>query len=486
MSTLSTDREAKHWVGGDWVDTGQDQLSVNPADGTAIGTYGLAGAKEALKAVEAAKAVFLQSEWRHDCALRSRVLQQLANHIEERLDDLVELISMENGKVKSQARFEASMAAPTLRFNAALALTDSGRASTPTPGRFDAVIREPLGVVGVIAPWNSPLALSVRSLAPALAAGNSVVLSLPRQVAQFNYLLAQILSEVIDLPSGLINILTGGYETGDTLVRSADVPAISFTGGTGTGRAITANAAANLKRVGLELGGKHASVVFDDADLDLAIPKIVSALTVFAGQFCMTGSRLIVHSAVADQVRTRLVQALGELVVGPASDPASQMGPIVDADNVKRIDKMVDKAIADGAKSIVRGGPITDGPLAQGFFYRPTLLEVESPDIDIYQQEVFGPVLTMIVFDDEEHAIELVNNSEYGLSGSVFTRNIDVAMRVCLQMDVGTAWVNDWAVLSDQFEEGGYKSSGIGRTRGFAVLDDFVEYKHISLNPFVK
>lgn len=475
---------ARHWIGGRWVDTGQEQFSVNPANGAVIGTYGLATSGEAFKAIEAAKAVFAGSRWRDDRAFRSRVLHQMADRIEARLDELVDILALENGKVKSQARFEASMAAPTLRFNAALALTDSGRAGIPAPGRFDSVIREPVGVVGVIAPWNSPLALSVRSFAPALAAGNSVVLSLPRQVAQFNFLLAQILAEVPELPAGLLNILTGGFETGDTLVRSPDVPVISFTGGTNTGKAITANSAAHLKRVGLELGGKHATIVFPDADLDIAVPKIVSALTVFAGQFCMTGSRLIVHSIVADEVRARLTRALDDLVIGPSSDPASQMGPIIDAENVQRIDGMVVQAIADGAKALRRGGPILDGPLAKGFFFQPTVLEVKSPDIDIYQQEVFGPVLTMITFEEEQRAIELANDSEYGLSGSVFTNDIDTAMRVCLKMDVGTVWVNEWAALSDQFEEGGYKSSGIGRTRGFAVLDDFIEFKHISLNPF--
>ncbi|WP_457134493.1 aldehyde dehydrogenase family protein [Mycobacteroides abscessus] len=484
MSFLKSGGSAMQWIGGQWVDVQPHRQSVNPATGSPIGTYGTAGTEHALTAIGAAKETFLESQWRHDRSLRALVLTKIAERIERRLEDFVDIIALENGKISEQARFEASMAAPALRFNAALALTDSGRAGTPAPGRYSTVIREPVGVVGVIAPWNSPLALAIRSLAPALAAGNTAVVSLPHQVAQFNYLLAQVFAEVPELPAGAVSILTGGFETGDALVRSPDVPVISFTGGTSTGKAIAANAAANVKRVGLELGGKHASVVFDDADLELAVPKLVSALTVFAGQFCMTGSRLIVQSGIADKVRARLSQALNELIVGPAAAPDSQMGPIIDKENVRRIDAMVQKAVADGAKVIVRGGPVTEGPLADGAFYRPTLLEVSSPNIDIYQQEVFGPVLTMIVFDDEKHAIELANNNEYGLSSSVFTRDIDTAMRVCLQMDVGTVWVNDWAMLADQFEEGGYKSSGLGRTRGVAVMDDFVEYKHISLNPF--
>lgn len=278
-------------------------------------------------------------------------------------------------------------------------------------------------------------------------------------------------------------MVTGGHESAGVLVSSPDVPVISFTGSTKTGRTISANAAPNLKRLGLELGGKAPMIVFDDADLDIALPRISRSLTVFAGQFCMTGSRLLVQQGVADTVRDRLAKRIAAVRVGPSSDPASEMGPIINRSNVERIDGMVEAAIAAGAQVIVRGGPVTDGDLASGAFYRPTLLEVTDASLPIVQEEIFGPVLTMQTFADEAEAIQLANDSEYGLNASVFSTDVDRPLRVALRLQSGTVWINDWAVLHNQSEEGGYKGSGQGRMRGLTAMDDFLEYKHIAFAP---
>ena len=224
-------------------------------------------------------------------------------------------------------------------------------------------------------------------------------------------------------------------------------------------------------------------ILFADADLDQALPFVVSALTVFAGQFCMTGSRLLVHSSIAEAVRTELIRRLQDVRVGPASDAASQMGPLIDRGNVERVEGIVVDAIAAGAVPLVRGGPITEGPLAAGAYFRPTLLEVHEPSMAVVQQETFGPVLTLQTFDTEGEAVALANDTEYGLSASVFSRDVDLPLRVALQLDAGTVWVNDWAAMHDQYEEGGFKSSGQGRMRGLAVLEDFQEYKHVQLRP---
>jgi betaine-aldehyde dehydrogenase len=309
------------------------------------------------------------------------------------------------------------------------------------------------------------------------------VMNLPWQTAQTNSLIAELVGETPGLLPGVANTITGGHVSGDVLVRSPDVPTISFTGSTATGKQIMSAASANLKRVGLELGGKTPLIIFADADLELALPTVVSALIVFSGQFCMTGSRLLVHERIADRVRTELGALLRAVKVGPASDPASQMGPIIDKPNVDRIDKLVEDAISQGATVIVRGGPVTDGPLAAGAFYRPTLLEVFDNSMPIVQNEVFGPVLTMQTFTTEAEAIAMANDSQYGLSASVFSQDVDVPLRVALALESGSVWVNDWARLHDQFEEGGFKGSGVGRMRGFAVIDDFVEFKHVRLRP---
>lgn len=474
---------AMHWIDGVWVDSEEHRDSVNPATGESIGSYAMGSEEEAQRAIGAAKRAFSDTGWRTDRALRARVLNRMADRFEARASELVEILGSENGKTKPQGAMEVAFAPETLRFNAALALTDVGRNSQVSEGEFSFVVRQPAGVAGIIAPWNSPVALGIRSLAPALAAGATAVMSLPRQTAQTNALMAEIISETEGLPPGVVNVLTGGHVTGDVLVRSPDVPVISFTGSTKTGKAISAAASENLKRVGLELGGKTPMIVFEDADLDLAMPLVVEALIVFAGQFCMTGSRLLVHEAVAGRVRNDLRQRFEAVKVGPAADPESEMGPIIDRPNVDRIDRVVGEAIAQGAQVIVRGGAVRDGRLAKGSFYRPTLLEVSDNSLPIVQEEVFGPVLTMQTFDSEAAAIAMANDSQYGLSASVFSSDVDRPLRVALALESGSVWINDWAKLHDQFEEGGYKGSGVGRMRGFAVIDDFVEYKHIRTAP---
>jgi betaine-aldehyde dehydrogenase len=482
-SGLAARDVALHWIDGRWVDSGDHRQSVDPASGETIGTYSMGTPEEAQQAISAARRAFLTSGWASDRQLRARVLNAMADRFEARRSDLVDITALENGKTKPQAELEVDFAPETLRFNAALALTDVGHASQVSAGELSMVLRAPAGVAGIIAPWNSPVALGIRSLAPALAAGTTTVMNLPRQTAQINAMIADVVGGTPGLPAGVANVITGGHVTGDVLVRSPDVPVISFTGSTAAGKEISATASAQLKRVGLELGGKTPLIIFDDADLGLTMPLVVAALSVFAGQFCMTGSRLLVQESIADRVRTDLASRLEALRVGPAADPTSEMGPIIDRSNVARIDGLVEDAIAAGAKVIVRGGPITDGPLARGAFYRPTLLEADDSSLPIVQHEVFGPVLTMQVFGDEAEAITLANDSEYGLSASIFSTDLDRPMRVALALEAGSVWLNDWAKLHDQFEEGGYKMSGAGRMRGFAVIDDFVEFKHIRLAP---
>jgi betaine-aldehyde dehydrogenase len=474
---------ALHWIDGGWVDSEEHHDSVDPATGETIGSYAMGSAADAELAVRAAKQAFENTTWRTDRLLRSRVLTRMADRFAERADDLVQILGLENGKVHAQGALEVAFAPETLRFNAALALTDMGTSSVVSAGEVSMVLRQPVGVAGIIAPWNSPVALGIRSLAPALAAGCTAVMSLPRQTAQTNALIAELVGGTEELPPGVANVITGGHVTGDVLVRSPDVPTISFTGSTKTGATIGATAAQNFKRVGLELGGKTPMILFPDADLDRALPIVVSALIVFSGQFCMTGSRLLVHDSIADVVRGRLAELLDAVTVGPASDPVSEMGPIISRHDVERIDEVVRDAITAGARVVVRGGPVVDGPLAAGSFYRPTLLEAHDNAMRIVQDEIFGPVLTLQTFTSEAEAVALANDSVYGLSAAVFTRDLDTAMRVSLALESGSVWVNDWAKLHDQFEEGGFKASGVGRMRGFAVIDDFVEHKHIRLQP---
>jgi betaine-aldehyde dehydrogenase len=372
--------KARHWIDGEWADASEQFPSINPATGEVIGTYTEAGEAEAERAIAAAARTFKNSDWRGNRRLRAKALNEMADRFEARTNDLVKILSLENGKVDAEARFEVSMVPSKLRFYAALALTDFGRAMETSPGRYTTTLREAAGVAGILAPLNSPVVLFIRSLAPALAAGCTVVGKLPGFTAQTNTRMCEVFSEVTSLPRGVVNVFSEVHSVAArVLIDSPDVPVISLTGSSATGRAIMAAGAKHLKRVGGGLGGKTPFILFDDADLDRALPKVEKALTVFAGQFCMTGSRLLVQRPILDTVRTRLGARLEAVKVGPAADPTSDMGLMINMANVQRVDRLVETAIAAGAKVVVRGGPIKEGPLAKGTFYRPTLLERPPP-----------------------------------------------------------------------------------------------------------
>jgi betaine-aldehyde dehydrogenase len=475
---------ALNWIDGAWTDSGKRTESFDPATGKSIGTYADANLHDAEVATSAAVRAFESTDWKDNRQLRSKVLNQIADCFERRTPELIAILSLENGKIRDEAAFEVGMIPSKFRYWAANVLTEYGRAMEVLPGHLSVVTRSAIGVAGIVAPFNSPLVLTVRSLAPALAAGVTTVIKLPGNTAQINYAFSQVLAEALDLPNGVINIFSESGSAGSVfLTESRDIRVVSFTGSTKTAKAISAAGAATLKLFQTELGGKTPMIVFDDADLEVAAPRIEKALTIFAGQFCMTGSRLLVQRGVADRMRTLMTERLGRVKAGPAAEPSSDMGPMIDKPNVARVDNMVEEAIAAGAKVLLRGGPITEGPLASGAFYNPTLLEVSDSKMRIMQDEVFGPVLTMIIFDTEQDAVRLANDSEYGLAASIWTRDIDRPLRVAREIDAGTIWINDWAVVWDEFEEGGFKRSGNGRLNGVTAIDEFLEYKHIAFNP---
>jgi betaine-aldehyde dehydrogenase len=471
---------ARNWIGGEWVESGTWLDSFNPATGEKIGVYADGGEAEARLAVAAARKAFLETDWRDDRRLRARVLNEMADRFEASAEDLIDMLCLENGKVRAEARFEVEMVPSKLRFYGALALTDAGRAVEVSAGRYSTALREPAGVAGIVAPWNSPVVLFVRSLGPALAAGCTVAGKLPGWTAQTNARMYRVFSEVRSLPQGVLNVFTGLHSSGVRyLIESPDVPVISYTGSTKVGQEISAAGAKHLKRFGLELGGKTPVLLFDDANLDKALPVVEKALTTFAGQFCMTGSRLLVQRPILAQVRARLAERLQALRAGPAADPASEMGPMINMANVQRVDGLVEEAIAAGAEVVVRGGPFKNGPLSKGAFYRPTLLEIADHSMPIAQNEVFGPVLVMQTFDTEAEAIALANDSIYGLCASVWSQDVDRPLRIARRLDAGTVWINNWAVVYDETEEGGFKQSGLGRLNGVAAIDDFIEHKTI-------
>ncbi|WP_330455669.1 aldehyde dehydrogenase family protein [Streptomyces sp. NBC_00820] len=476
---MTTTPHARNHIDGLWTDSATIGRSTDPATGEVLGTFADGGAAEARASIDAARRAFETGDWARDRDLRARALFEMSDRMAARRDELVALLSRENGKIPAEAALEVDLTISKIRYYGALALTESGRASEVKPGLYSMTLRQPVGVAGVIAPWNSPVILSVRSFAPALAAGATVALKLPAQTALTNSMLFEIVAAVKSLPKGVFNAFTESGSAGARLiVADPEVDVVSYTGSTHVGRTIMAGASPTLKGMSLELGGKTPMIVFDDADLDAAVPVLTKAITTFTGQFCMAGSRVLVQRGIADTLRTRLSAALEAVRVGPGSDPSSEMGPLIDQANADRVDNEIADA-AEYAKILVRGGRITDGPLARGAFVRPALIEVDDVDRPIVQEEMFGPVATFEIFDTETDAITRANATEFGLAAAIWTRDADRPLRVGRELDAGTVWTNTWAVVVDQMEEGGFKQSGVGRLNGERALEEFQEIKHI-------
>jgi betaine-aldehyde dehydrogenase len=470
---------AEHWIDGEWVGSDAVSESINPATGAVLGRWADGGEAEARAAIAAARRAFESTSWSRDRGLRHQALSEMADRFDAHIEELGPLVTKENGKKLAEGMMEATLPGINLRHTAAQALTETGISAEVAPGQWFSTYAEPAGVVGVIVPWNSPVVLLIRSLGPALSAGNAVAVKMPGQTALVANLVSRILAEVKSLPRGIVNIFTESGNTGSPyLVASPDVQVLSYTGSSPVGRIIAANGAPTLKRMNLELGGKTPMMVFDDADLESAVPLLVAAVTTFAGQFCMTGSRILVQRGIADEVRSRLAAALEAIRIGDGLDPATDMGPLIDKAAAARVDGMVEEALTYST-AVVRGGPVTDGPLAVGAFYRPALLEVEDVSSAIVQREVFGPVATFEVFDTEADAIERANAGEMGLAAGIFTNDINISRRVSREVQAGTVWTNAWAVLNDGFAEGGYKQSGIGRLRGPLAITEFQEAKTV-------
>lgn len=473
------DRPAQNWINGEWSSSGTVRESISPSTGEVLGSYVDVDADEALRAIAAARSAFETTNWAKDRSLRSRALLELADRLAERSSELALVLSREGGKLlHPQTQWEVRLSIEWMRYAAASALLQTGgRAIETSPGVYFHSDAEPIGVAGIISPWNSPIILSVRAIGPALAAGCTVVLKLPHQTALTNALFAEAIAATTLLPPGVLNTVTeSGSVAAAMLVDSPDINVISYTGSTKVGRLIAENGAKSLKRLNLELGGKAPLIVFDDADLNVVVPQIVMALLLMNGQYCCTGSRVIVQRGIADALRGALVEAYENVRVGLSDDPEAQLGPVVDKASVERLDKIVEEAKSYG-KILVRGGPVTDGPLAKGAFFRPSLIEVEGLDTFIVQNELFGPIQTFELFDDEADAIRRANATEYGLAASIFTTNNARARRIGKAVQAGHIWLNCWAALSEHFEQSGFKQSGLGALCGPRAIEEFQEIK---------
>jgi acyl-CoA reductase-like NAD-dependent aldehyde dehydrogenase len=478
MTTRAVDNTqtvtARNLINGAWADGGTVAESLNPSTGRPVGRFVSAGAAEAAEAIAAARTAFDSTSWSRDTRARAQALNELAERLDERAEEVAISLSREGGKLLWQTTWEVNLTVEWLRYAAASAVTQAaGDFAEVAPGVTFSSTPEALGVAGIISPWNSPIILTARALGPALAAGCTVIAKMPGQTGLTNGLFAEVVAATKSLPPGVVNILTeAGNVVAPALVDSPDVDVISYTGSTHVGRAIAAAGARTLKRLNLELGGKTPLVVFEDADLDVAVPTIVTALVAMNGQFCVTGSRVLVHRSIADRLRAMLVKAIGSIVVGPSDNPTSQIGPLIDAASARRVNRIVEEASAYGTV-LVRGGLIEDDTRPGGAYYQPSMVEVAGLDVPLVQQEVFGPVQTFEIFDDEKDAIRRANATEFGLGAAVFTKDELRARRVSQAIKAGTVWTNCWAVLSERFEQGAFKQSGYGYLCGPRAIETF-------------
>jgi acyl-CoA reductase-like NAD-dependent aldehyde dehydrogenase len=471
------------FIGGEFVDAvdGATFETLNPHDGSVLATVAEAGTTDVDRAVEAAAAAF--PAWAAlQASARGRLLLKLADAIEASADELARIESLDTGHpIRDSRNLDVMRTAATFRYFGGMADKIQGDVIPVETGFLNYVLREPLGVVGQIVPWNFPLMFCSWKMGPALAAGNTVVLK-PAALTPLSSLRIAALMAEVGIPAGVVNIVPGsGRVAGEHLAGHDDVRKIAFTGSTATGRRIVELSSGNVKRVQLELGGKGANIVFADANIEEAVAGSAFAIFHNQGQACIAGSRLILHESIAEDFVDRFVALADSIRIGDPLDPATEMGPLTSAGHRDRVLSYVEVARQDGGE-ILTGGTAPDDPaLAGGYYMRPTVVRAD-PASRVCREEVFGPFVTVSTFRSDEEAIRIANDVEYGLGGGLWTRDLSRAHQLARQIRSGMVWINTYKRINPGSPFGGTGLSGYGREMGFEAIREYTEPKSVWVN----
>ena len=470
------------YIDGTWTSGSSDPAEViNPFDASVIETVEQAGPDDVERAVAAARTAFDDGPWpRTPAAERADLLRRVADLLVRDKEDIARTETLDTGKTLVESRIDVDDVTAVFRYYADLAAHDAGRlVDTGKPSVVSRVVHEPVGVCALITPWNYPLLQLSWKVAPALAAGNTVVIK-PSEVTPLTSVMLVRLLEEAGAPPGVVNILLGdGRSVGAPLTEHPGVDMVSFTGGLATGQAIMRAAAGTVKRVAVELGGKNPNIVFADTDFETVVDNALTAVFLHAGQVCSAGARLIVEDSLHDDLVAEIGRRAERIRLGNGLDEATESGPLVSAAHRAKIEDYVASAQAEGARLVAGGRRPEEPDLQKGFFYRPTVFADCRRDMRVVREETFGPILTVERFTTEEEAIALGNDTDYGLSGAVWTNDSGRAERVARALRHGTVWINDFGPYVPGAEWGGFKRSGNGRELGPTGLAEYQEHKHI-------